>query len=1114
MVQSVTKAVNAVNADSAMLEKIIDSQQMSSAEKLLEMFKDVEAEVNKIYDKDTWIKIENKPFYYCKSGGLYVVDPSRHECANIGNFPSLVENVPTTYPIWDDFWHYLKYAPFYHHYQGSNRSIIKNKDGKNYIYIVGYHDDNSYRWCRFDVWDNANSSDYNDNYSSATSHGSDRLRLPIAKVSGFQNALKYNLMPEGLSDSQKELFKLMVHFNKKNSLQWNNDSIAGFSDNFYNALKENKIDDFKDVLFKFESFEKIIKDGVAQNLTGESYETFVKTMTHSDTVRANITPYETARLTDVNSGHWELWNREPEENEIKINLENTFYGRNPLADVRRNGIVGIDFGTKSTVVTYQNGSDTTVPMRIGGGDYSKDISANDYENPTVMEFINLSRFLERYNEKAGRPRTEWADMTISHTASELLNSPESAENYYAWFSDLKQWASDKNRKMTLKDKNGLEKEMPPFIDISSDELNPIELYAYMLGLFINNMYNGIYINYIMSFPVTYERKIRMKISESFEKGLKKSLPEEVLQNKEIMQEFRVMEGASEPAAYAVCALQEYGFDPQEDEKVLYGVFDFGGGTTDFDYGIWQRASRKQQRRYDNVIRHFGAGGDRYLGGENMLELLSYHVFRKNEKLLRENKVQFTKPTECEAFAGSEILIGETQQAKFNMRQLSKELRPLWEGQEYEKTSVMLNLRDTDGESQSLELSVDTAELYDIIRKRIDRGVDNFFEAMRTALSADSVKEEIVGKVDKIQIFLAGNSSKSKMVRESFDEYIEKYTPDFQKLLNIEVSETPEKAKDYFVKKYDNDKIKDFLDDYGISYDSLENDSFIQNMNGENLIVFFKVFNGIFRYDVGYDESKIIPDLVELWNEGVLSLEQLKEVYGAIKNETVDIENSAVIEIASFIYSHSQISDKIKNEIRNNDFIKAKFSQEVANATLPVSAYKNNKLFVLYAPLGTDEANAIQSARNIMTNNNIIRPNGKLGVAYGLLACRIGSRIKVESEIKETDEIKFNFFTGFNSRGKFEVVTDRNIKYKEWVEFIDASESDFELYYTDLPEAANNQMSIQGVRKKICKIDETMDDAMVYIRAVEPSVLEYAAAYDEESLKNQEYLSAPKRIVLE
>lgn len=1102
MIQSVTNPVKSILASPALFEKVRDAQPENNTGILLERFKDVEKAVNAIYngEEGKFPKIENKPFYFVVGGNFYVVDPSRHNCPNSGGYGFNIKNVPTTNPTRNSHWDFMKSLPFYHHVVNGNSYITNNN--RDYIYIVIYNQSNS-RWERWRYYNHGDNTTYDDYYSSADSFGSDYLRLPISVQTGFQNAIKYNLMPEGLSASQKELFQLMVQYQEKNLLAWNCDEITGFSDEFFRLLRKNEIDDFKDVLFKKESIENALKSGTAVSLSGEGFKDFVELFTNSDTVRANITPYETARLTDVNSGHWELWDREPQENEIKINLENTFYGRNPLADVRRDGIVGIDFGTKSTVVTYQNGSDTTVPMRIGGGDYSKDISANDYENPTVMEFINLSRFLQRYNEKDGRPRTEWADMTISHTASELLDSPESAENYYAWFSDLKQWASDKKRKMTLKDKKGLEKEMPPFIDISSDELNPIELYAYMLGLFINNMYNGIYINYIMSFPVTYERKIRMKISESFEKGLKKSLPDEVLQNKEIMQEFRVMEGASEPAAYAVCALQEYGFDPQEDEKVLYGVFDFGGGTTDFDYGIWQRASKKQQRRYDNVIRHFGAGGDRYLGGENMLELLSYHVFRKNEKLLRENKVQFTKPAECEAFAGSEILIGETQQAKFNMRQLSKELRPLWEGQEYEKTSVMLNLRDTDGDSQSLELSIDTAELYDIIRKRIDKGVDNFFEAMRTALSTDSVKEEIVGKVDKIQIFLAGNSSKSKMVKESFDDYIKKYTPDFQKLLNIEAVETPEKAKDYFVKKYDNKVVGEFLKNMGISYDSLNDDSFIQNMTGEDLISFFDDL----CCNSEYYESKIIPDLTELWKEGILSPEQLKEAYKAIKNEDVGI-GDVTIAIASFIYSHSQITIEI------NDFIGAKYYQEVASATLPVSAYENNGLFVLYAPLGTEEANAIQPAKNIMTNNNIIRPNGKLGVAYGLLACRIGSRIKVESEIKETDEIKFNFFTGFNSRGKFEVVTDRNIKYKEWVEFIDASESDFELYYTDLPEAANNQMSIQGVRKKICKIDETMDDAMVYIRAVEPSVLEYAAAYDEESLKNQEYLSAPKKIVLE
>lgn len=42
--------------------------------------------------------------------------------------------------------------------------------------------------------------------------------------------------------------------------------------------------------------------------------------------------------------------------------------------------------------------------------------------------------------------------------------------------------------------------------------DPIEIYAYYIGLYINNMFdsNGIYLNYILSFPVTYEKAIRDK----------------------------------------------------------------------------------------------------------------------------------------------------------------------------------------------------------------------------------------------------------------------------------------------------------------------------------------------------------------------------------------------------------------------------------------------------------------------------------------------------------------------------------------------------------------------------------------------------------------------------
>ena len=54
-----------------------------------------------------------------------------------------------------------------------------------------------------------------------------------------------------------------------------------------------------------------------------------------------------------------------------------------------------------------------------------------------------------------------------------------------------------------------------FRELSDEDLDPIELYAYYLGLYINNMRNGIFLTYYLSFPVTYEIAVREKIIQSF-----------------------------------------------------------------------------------------------------------------------------------------------------------------------------------------------------------------------------------------------------------------------------------------------------------------------------------------------------------------------------------------------------------------------------------------------------------------------------------------------------------------------------------------------------------------------------------------------------------------------
>ena len=56
------------------------------------------------------------------------------------------------------------------------------------------------------------------------------------------------------------------------------------------------------------------------------------------------------------------------------------------------------------------------------------------------------------------------------------------------------------------------------------------------------MHRSIYLDYILSFPVGYEKDVREHIRMSFERGLKKTLPKALLDDAEMMRRFRVYDG--------------------------------------------------------------------------------------------------------------------------------------------------------------------------------------------------------------------------------------------------------------------------------------------------------------------------------------------------------------------------------------------------------------------------------------------------------------------------------------------------------------------------------------------------------------------------------------------
>lgn len=493
-----------------------------------------------------------------------------------------------------------------------------------------------------------------------------------------------------------------------------------------------------------------------------------------ETTRANIQPYEMDVLRDVNKGHWDLFEMlqgDMGEDKVLVPVPKgeALVARDPLADVNTKVTCAIDFGTKSTVVVYHDRKSSL--LRIGASDQWAEPRMEDYENPTALHIIDYDRFMEDYHSKEGRPPTRWEDMTVSHHAAEKIYQKDiHADVYYSVFNELKQWANATGRRQLLQDGKGKKIELKPYTTLEDGDFDPIEIYAYYLGLYINNMQHGICIKYYLSFPVNYASDIRDRIIKSFERGIRKSLPERVLNDKEIMKRFKVKRGASEPAAYALSALKAYQVEPIErdtDPSPTYGVFDFGGGTTDFDFG---KEYISENKKFYYEIKQFDNGGDPLLGGENIINILAYEVFKANQQVMRDNKITIVLPNEkCKRFDGSQMLVKDVdsgdQVSYLNLKLLASRLRPIWEEKsdyatEFSTGDVNIDLYTTNKEKKTVPVKVDVSMLQNVIKQQINDGIDNFMSTFHRAYKANESEWTW-----PLHILLAGNSCKARLLQE-------------------------------------------------------------------------------------------------------------------------------------------------------------------------------------------------------------------------------------------------------------------------------------------------------------------------------------------------------------
>ncbi|GAA7598918.1 hypothetical protein HpMMM19_00030 [Helicobacter pylori] len=190
--------------------------------------------------------------------------------------------------------------------------------------------------------------------------------------------------------------------------------------------------------------------------------------------------------------------------------------------------------------------------------------------------------------------------------------------------------------------------------------------------------------------------------------------------------------------------------------------------------------------------HFSSGGDKFLGGENLLELLAFEAYAQNFQTLKEKGIVIAKPNydriDTQRFGS---FMQNSSGTRLNLQTIASSLRlflenlnadiveKIEENEEFKidkfEKDFKIGLFDRNGgEKEEIELEVDYKELLNLLKDKIDEGVANFFAGFSKVMA-----ENIDDECRAFHIFLGGNASKSVLVKQAFENAKEKQPKDYK-----------------------------------------------------------------------------------------------------------------------------------------------------------------------------------------------------------------------------------------------------------------------------------------------------------------------------------------------
>lgn len=477
-------------------------------------------------------------------------------------------------------------------------------------------------------------------------------------------------------------------------------------------------------------------------------------------------------------------------------------------------IVAVDFGTSSTCVAYNSDGGTRLMTFVSNPlteeEWYKEKEKHElyqdpYETPTAINVFNWESIYKTWDLKndciphfimGEEGEVTFGDYWYGYNTKSYLK--DASDRFFrSAILNLKYIPNDilKGKKPQISPFNKKGKNFVNLIDNPEkqdiENFNPIAFYGYLIGKSLNRQSKGeLYTTYKLTTPVKFKDEVRESTRKSLEYGLRRSLPL-LLRNK-----VTVDIDLEESIAFAGGVIGKESFKIIKGVPAPFAVFDFGGGTLDFAFGIYRNIEEgTTEERFDKTIDVFKIDGYENIGGEHLIDRISYEIYKHNKELMKENEIPFNIPDgeeKIEYFPDN--LLTDSVTSNINMKILNERFSRRFFMNMVEKSATNIDIEfiSMDEKPKKIKLTLLKDDLEDKIYNILENSVKTFrnmieriFEDNISILEKFGFDKEF--DITDVRIFKGGNASKCWLIEEVFNKIFSEFKGEENKIFFINES---------------------------------------------------------------------------------------------------------------------------------------------------------------------------------------------------------------------------------------------------------------------------------------------------------------------------------------